>query len=251
VEQPTPSETEGFEDLAWLFTCDSRNRGLIRQGFNEAALLWKAVRATSGNILEIGRNLGGSTVLLATAAGREREVYSIDKRSNEDRVCKNYLTRDESRRRVHLLVADSRLPLPGLQFGFLFIDGDHTFEGVLADVIAHWNGVSGSELHPPLVAFHDALPNQNFRWRDKNRTFNRLWIRFKNRFRKRQKPEVAPDYEDGVFCLSQTLIQLGMAAEWGAAGSMLVLRKLVDLPPDFERHCRSLAPKLAPQVQLP
>ena len=136
VEQSTQPPTEGFEDLAWIFTCDSRNRGLIRQGFDEAAVLWKATKATSANILEIGRNLAGSTVLLA-AAGPDRKIYSIDNRSNEDRACKDYLARAVNKGRVHLLVADSRVPLPNLRFGFLFIDGDHTFEGVLADVVAH------------------------------------------------------------------------------------------------------------------
>jgi len=95
VEESKQSAGEGFEDLAWIFTCDSRNRGLIRQGFNEAALLWKAVKATSGNILEVGRNLAGSTVLLAAAAGPPRNIYSIDNRSNEDRACKDYLARPE------------------------------------------------------------------------------------------------------------------------------------------------------------
>src|SRR5690349_7761846 len=96
----TPGES--FEDLAWLFTCDSRNRGLIRQGFDEAALLWKAVKATSGNILEIGRNFAGSTVLLAAAAP-DRQIYSIDNRSNEDAACKEYLARAENKQRIHLL----------------------------------------------------------------------------------------------------------------------------------------------------
>src|SRR5436190_12142196 len=54
------ADGQNFEDLVWLFRCDSRNRGIIRQGFDEAALLWKAVKATSGNILEVGRNLAGS-----------------------------------------------------------------------------------------------------------------------------------------------------------------------------------------------
>jgi len=88
VEEKTTSEGEGFENLAWLFTCDSRNRGLIRQGFDEAALLWKAVKSPSGDILGIGRNLAGSTVLLAAASEADRNIYSIDTRSNEERACK-------------------------------------------------------------------------------------------------------------------------------------------------------------------
>ena len=233
VEESTWSDREGFEDLVWIFTCDSRNRGLIRQGFDEAALLWKAVKATAGNILEIGRNLAGSTVLLAAAAGRDREIYSIDNRSNEDRACKNYLARSEHRARVHLLVADSHVSLPNLKFGFLFIDGDHTFEGVIADVVAHWNAVQAEDEKPVLVAFHDALPNDNFKWRDADRKMNRLCIRLKNKFRKQQKPEVAPGYEPGILKVCDELIRQGLATKWRSAGSMLVLRKLADLPRNF------------------
>ena len=235
--------SSGFENLSWLFTCDSRNRGIIRQGFDEAALLWRAVKATSGNILEIGRNFGGSTVLLATA-GAGRDVYSIDLRSREHRACKDYFLRPENERRIHLIVGDSRQTLANLRFGFELIDGDHSLEGVLADVVAHWNSANGSDQSPTLIAFHDALPNRNFTWRDENRTFNRLWIRLKNRVRKRHKPEIAPDYAQGVFCVCQSLIESGTADEWGTAGSMIVLRKLKDLPADFAETCRRLAPKL-------
>ena len=157
VEESTPPASEGFEDLAWIFTCDSRNRGLIRQGFDEAALLWKATKATAGDVLEIGRNLAGSTVLLAAAAGPDREIYSIDNRSHEDRACKDYLARAANKAGVHLLTADSRVPLPNLRFGFLFIDGDHTFEGVLADVIAHWSALQSSGIDPDNIRKGDRL----------------------------------------------------------------------------------------------
>ena len=239
MDKSTPGASEGFEDLTWLFTCDSRNRGLIRQGFNEAALLWKAVKATSGNILEIGRNLGGSTVLLAAAAAAGREIYSIDNRSNEDRACKDYLNQPVNRGRVHLLVTDSRGPLPNLSVGFLFIDGDHTFEGVLGDVVAHWNALQSLDDKPALAAFHDALPNDNFKWRDADRKLKRLLIRLKNKWRKRQKPEVAPAYEPGVLKVCDELIRRGLAARWGAAGSMLAVRKLADLPADFAKTTQS------------
>ena len=240
--EPIQNTPEGFEDLAWLFTCDSRNRGLIRQGFDEAALLWKSVKATAGNILETGRNLAGSTALLAAASGRDREIYSIDNRSNEQLACKDYLARPENRARVHLLVADSRRSLPNLKFGLLFIDGDHTFQGVLADVVAHWNALQSSNDHPALAAFHDALPNQNFKWRDENRKFHRFTTRLKNKFRVRQKPEIAPAYEFGVFLVCEALIDFGLATRWGAASSMYVLKKIGDLPPDFAERVRKFSP---------
>ena len=223
----------GFEDLSWLFTCDSRNRGLIRQGFDEAALLWKAVKATSGNILETGRNLAGSTVLLAAASSGDREIYSIDNRSNDNAACRKFLERHENISRVPLLVADSRVPLPGLRFGFLFIDGDHTFKGVLADVLAHWNALQSDDAKPALAAFHDAVPNENFKWRDEDRRFKRWSIRLKNKFRAKQKPEIGPAYEPGVLKVCDELMRQGFAAKWGSAASMLVVRKLADIPADF------------------
>src|SRR5437899_11011022 len=158
--------TEGFEDQSWFFTYYCRNLCLVRKRLDESAVLWKAVKATSGNMLEIGRNLAGSTVLLAAAAAPDREIYSIDNRSHEDRACKDYLARAANKGRVHLLVADSRVPIPNLRFGFLFIDGDHTFEGVLGDVVAHWNALQSSGEKPAVVAFHDALPNDIFYWLD-------------------------------------------------------------------------------------
>lgn len=226
------SETN-FEDLVWLFQCDSRNRGIIRQGFDEAALLWKAVKATEGNILEIGRNHAGSTTLLAAAAGG-REVYSIDLAPRHDPACEEFLTGGDNSRRVHLLVADSREPLPNARFGFVFIDGDHSFEGVVADVIAHWLALDVNGL----AAFHDALPNGSFLWREKDRRFHHWWVRTKNRFRGRQKEVMARDYEPGVFCVCQQLIESGVAVEWGRASSMWVLRKSRELPPDFVERCR-------------
>ena len=237
VEEKTSSESEGFENLAWLFTCDSRNRGLIRQGFDEAALLWKAVKSTSGDILEIGRNLAGSTILLAAASDSKRKIYSIDTRSNEDRACKEYLSQSANRDRVHLLIADSRAPLPNVRFGMLFVDGDHTFEGVLADVVAHWNALQSNNL--ALAAFHDALPNDNFKWRDADRRWKRFWIRFKNKFRKEKKPEIGPAYEPGVLRVCQELIRRGYAEKWRSAGSMFVLRKRADLPPEFSEQVRA------------
>ena len=238
VTGPDALPKDEFEDLAWLFTCDSRNRGLIRQGFDEAALLWKAVKATSGQILEVGRNFAGSTVLLAAAAAGDRQIYSIDIRSHEDSACKNYLGRPETKQRVHLLVTDSRKTLPNLSFGLLFIDGDHSFDGVLADVLAHWNSLQAHGGNLALAAFHDALPNDNFKWRDADRRLNRFWTRVKNKFRKRQKPEVAPGYAAGVLRICGELVRQGTAKKWRSAGSMLVLQKLTDLPQDFGRTVR-------------
>lgn len=227
---------ENFEDFAWLFRCDSRNRGIIAQGFDEAALLWRAARATGGNILEIGRKRAGSTVLL-TAASPGRTILSLDLRLRPHARCKDYFDRPDNRDRVQLLIANSRESLPDVTFGLLFVDGDHSFEGVLADVIAHWNSLRDADGKAGLAAFHDALPNDNYEWRDSDRRFNRFWIRLKNRLRSEQKSDVSPDYSAGVSRVCQTLLEEGVAERWGKASSMLVLKKLADLPANFRERC--------------
>jgi hypothetical protein len=126
-----------------------------------------------------------------------------------------------------------------MKCGFLFIDGDHSFEGVLADVVAHWNALEDTDGKPGLAAFHDALPNENFKWRDADRSLHRFWIRLKNKFRIRQKAEIAPDYEVGVNHVCQKLLNEGVAERWGAASSVLVLRKLGNLPADFRAQCEA------------
>ena len=71
----------GFEHATWLFTCDSRNRGICRLNFDEAALLYRAVTGTRGAMLEVGRRHGGSTVLMLEASGGEggdRSLVSLD-----------------------------------------------------------------------------------------------------------------------------------------------------------------------------
>src|ERR1700757_1069080 len=88
-----------FEDMVWLFRCDSRNRGIIRQGFDEAALLWKAVKATGGDIIEVGRNYAGSTVLLAAASGPSRTIWSIDLRSEYNPKCAEVLRHEQNSQR--------------------------------------------------------------------------------------------------------------------------------------------------------
>jgi hypothetical protein len=232
----SPSKTaDHFEYFAWLFQCDSRNRGIIAQGLDEAALLWKAVKASSGSILEIGRKRAGSTVLLA-AAGKGRLVYSLDLRLRPNDRCKEYL---ETRGGVELRVANSRHTLPEVEIGFLFVDGDHSFEGVLADVLAHWNSLRDTDGRAGLAAFHDALPNENYKWRDSDRKLNRFWIRLKNALRSKRKPEIAPDYAEGVNRVCQHLLDREVAERWGAASSMLVLRKIRDLPDDFAESLKS------------
>ncbi len=74
---------------------------------------------------------------------------------------------------------------------------------------------------------------ENFKWRDGERRLNRFLTRLNNKFRRRQKPEIAPDYEPGVLRVCEELMGQGLAIKWGSAGAMLVLKKHGALPHDF------------------
>mgnify|MGYP001161131036 CR=1 FL=1 len=147
-----------FEDMIWLFNSDPKipgTRNIIRMDLPEAAMLWKCVRRTQNSVLEIGRNLGGSTSLLIAAAN-PRKVISIDISSaipagweRQWNKTQEFFSKHSN---LQLIVGDSRKVKVADKLGFLFIDGDHTYEGVKADILQHWDslGVGG------LAAFHDA-----------------------------------------------------------------------------------------------
>lgn len=196
-----------FSDLSWLFRCDNRNRDIIRQNFDEAALLWRAIRNTRGPILEIGRRHGGTTVLLLEAA-KMRPVTSIDLAPQHHPECEAYFRKIAASepQRLELLVGDSRQALPHKRFGALFIDGDHSYEGVRDDVRAHWDSLHGCDGFPPLAIFHDAIPNDGLIHND----------------------EV--NHCEGVRRVCGALLAMGCAQVVEAAGSSVVLEKLENLP---------------------
>ena len=197
-----------FADMAWLFQCDNRNRGIIRMNFDEAALLWKTARRTVGPILEIGRCRAGSTALLAAAAPGRR-IVSVDLAPKHAREAEAFLARPEMAEQIELRVGDSRVPFPDERFGMLFIDGDHEYDGVRADVAAHWAELESFEDAPPLAVFHDAEPNPG--------------LAHENRI----------NHAPGVTRLCEALVAAGIAERITTAGSVSAVRKVKELPPDF------------------
>ena len=219
----------GFEALAFLFTSDNRNRGILRMNFDEAALLWKSVRATHGGVLEIGRRFGGSTVLLALAAPG-RTITSIDVAPEHASIAQAFFDRPEIAARLELLVADSRKPLPGRRFGVLFIDGYHSFEGVLCDVEAHWNSLQGGS--PLLCIFHDAVPNPGLHPEPEG------IVAITEAARRRVDDPLLTNHFIGVEFVRELLVARGFARHLESAGSVLVLEKSADLPADFGATAR-------------
>lgn len=196
-----------FHRLAFFFQCDNRSRGIIRQNFDEAACLWEAVQNTRGNILEIGRRLGGSTYLLISAANG-RHVTSIDIAPlHHPRIAKT-LAYWEKQGAVTLVVGDSRTYASG-PLGLLFIDGDHSFPGCSADVVAHWAQLHPVESHKALAVFHDAVPNNGRAY------------------------ENSSNHDPAVTEVCARIIECGAGILVKTVGSMLVMEKLKELPSDL------------------
>src|SRR5581483_9789589 len=97
-----------------------------------------ASRARLG-IVENGRFDGGSTFLLA-CANREVPIWSIDVDPRGDDRLDALLRREGVGDNVRLLVGDSHAqPFPEVgAFDVLFVDGDHSTEGCLADLEAFY-----------------------------------------------------------------------------------------------------------------
>lgn len=135
-----------FEDLHFLFTNCTHNRGIVRLDFDEASYLYKLVRVLNKKqedpieVIEIGTYKGGSTVLLAAAGAH---VTSIDNYSSKTFVeydydpiedVKKLISDSKLNANIKLIKADSRnYKNADMECDILFIDGDHSYDGVKSD----------------------------------------------------------------------------------------------------------------------
>jgi len=161
-----PDRLDAFEDLTFLLTSTILAHGVASLRLDEAAYLYRLVRDSQpATVVEIGRFRGGSTVLIAAAL--EQGVlhsYDIDTRQGRngtalDRQLAGVLERYGLADRVQLYVADSKSAEPPPEpIDLLFIDGDHSEEGVRAD-FEHWSPHLRPGGH---LLFHDAVDAPDF-----------------------------------------------------------------------------------------
>lgn len=129
-----PDKITGFEDLTFLFWSTPLNRGILRQDLDEAALLFWTIKTIDSALgVEIGRFSGGSTILLATAIGEKGKLISIDINPQDDIALQNILNKLGIADRVKLLIGNSKEIVAGDKYDFVFIDGDHSYEGAKKD----------------------------------------------------------------------------------------------------------------------
>ena len=108
----------------------------------DAQKLYELAWFTPGPVLEIGTFHGQSTAVMAmalAAAGNPAPIVSADVDGESLAAARSNLDRLGMGGRVTLVHGDARSllrSLPGLRPGLVFVDGDHTLRGVLADLRA-------------------------------------------------------------------------------------------------------------------
>jgi predicted O-methyltransferase YrrM len=164
-----PESLSGFEDLAFLFTTGELNHGVASLSFDEAAHLFRLARSLGpATIVEIGRFKGGSTLVFAAAKHPDATLWSFDlpgerapgiEGEEVDAEIASALARFGRDGGVHLVRADSRTAAhPDGGCDLVFIDGDHSYEGVRAD-FEHWRGAVRPGGH---LLFHDAAQPERY-----------------------------------------------------------------------------------------
>ncbi len=120
---------QGFEDIVTLFSVGRFNRGVIRLDLDEAALLYRTVKAMKDPVgVEIGRGWGGSTLLLAIAGGERSKVYSIQLEPTHDGELLGVAAKGGVGDRIELLVGDCRTVPFSQTVDYAFIDGAREYD---------------------------------------------------------------------------------------------------------------------------
>lgn len=156
-----PDTVRGFEDLAFLFTSTPLDHGIAQLTVEEAAHLFRTVRDLgAATIVEIGRFRGGSTLVIAAAKSPGARLVSYDLHAvpwssgvDLDADLAAALARLGLSDGVELVVGDSRTVEPPEDCALVFVDGDHSHAGVIADY-EHWWPALRDGGH---MLFHDAL----------------------------------------------------------------------------------------------
>lgn len=163
------AQTTGTVDALWAFLEGSSLAGIIQVRSELEQFLSIIQRQAPRTVLEIGTAKGGTLLFWAWAAAENAEIITVDLPHGPfgggHRRSQAWLYRRFARenQRIRFIRGDSHADetlkrvkglLRGRQVDFLFIDGDHSYEGVRQDY----------QLYSPLVrpggllAFHDIAP---------------------------------------------------------------------------------------------
>ena len=142
----------------WIFTSSVQNHHIVHERIDEASLLWMMTKKSKGNILEIGRAAGGSTLIIL-GSSKEREVVSIDRDPRSLTIAKKIFEREDVKKRLTLYDQSSRKDIQKKKYGFMFVDGDHSYDGICHDIAKYWNSLEEQNGTSAIAVFHDAQEN--------------------------------------------------------------------------------------------
>jgi len=142
----------------WIFTSSVQNHHIVHERIDEASLLWMMSKKSIGNILEIGRAAGGSTIVIL-GSSKEREITSIDRDPRSLTIAKKVFEREDVKKRLKLYNQSSRKDILNNKYGFMFVDGDHSYDGICHDIAKFWNSLEDHEDENAIAVFHDAQEN--------------------------------------------------------------------------------------------
>ena len=182
--------TEARFAIPFIFRGRGRFRSIrARQTVAELQELYRrVVEAKPCRVVEIGTARGGTLYLWAQAAADNATIVSVDLPGGPFgggyEPCRKQLYMDFKKsdaQQMHLIRDDSHLhetfervrkTLDGQQADLLFIDADHTYEGVKTDFIQY------APLVRPggMIAMHDIKPSS-----DPDTQVERLWVQLKER----------------------------------------------------------------------
>lgn len=143
---------------------------------HEVRLLCLLAARQEGNILEVGTHYGDTTKELAYAIGPRRLVFSADfitdNPTMHDRQRGEMPSMDTVGRaargipNVRFLFGDSKhINYHGMDIGFVFIDGDHTLDGVRSDTEHVLQAFDAGITRPRLmIAWHDVYDHPGEPW---------------------------------------------------------------------------------------
>src|SRR5712692_2409113 len=131
------------------------------------ALLHAVAELKPSCVMEIGRGGGGTLFLFAAVSDPRATILSVDLEAPRDWKVPIFRSFAQPDQRIELLEADSHDPktrgrvldlLQGERLDFLFIDGDHSYEGVKKDFVMYAPLVKSGGM----VAFHDIVHHQTY-----------------------------------------------------------------------------------------